>query len=182
MVRINTGLSMSCPRPSSLWRLSAFTVLFAFLVSQALFAAETAGAGEKAKEVVKETSAAVQRAGETTAESAKNLWQRVDEARLKNRTPDELVAWLIMGALVGAVAGMMTKLKSTGWGKFGRFVLGLAGALLGGIVVHVGRFDFGWGPVLIRYEELFFSLIGAIVILGLGRLIRSKMKRKPATP
>jgi uncharacterized membrane protein YeaQ/YmgE (transglycosylase-associated protein family) len=83
-----------------------------------------------------------------------------------------------MGVLVGAVAGMMTTLKPTGLGRLGRLVLGLAGAFLGGIVAHVGRFDFGWGPVLIRYEELFFSLVGAILIVAAGRIIHSRTTKK----
>ena len=83
-----------------------------------------------------------------------------------------------MGALVGGVAGSLTRLKPTGAGHLGRLFLGLAGAFLGGIVVHVGNFNFGWGPVLIRYEELFFSLVGAILLVALGRIVRSRMKKK----
>lgn len=159
-------------------RLVMLILLLTGLVGQSLLAAEAAGVGEKAKEVLRETSAAVEQAGDAAAETAKGFWQRLDEARLKNRTPDELVAWVIMGVLVGAVAGMMTTLKPTGLGKVGRLLLGLAGAFLGGILVHVGQFDFGWGPVLIRYEELFFSLVGAILILAVGRIIYARMLKK----
>ena len=170
--------------PSHGRRLSCFPgliLIFALLiglVGPRLLAADAGEVGEKAKEVVRETSAAVEKAGTTAADSAKELWQRIDEARLKNRTPDELVAWVIMGVLVGAVAGMMTSLKPTGLGKIGRLVLGLAGAFLGGIVAHVGRFDFGWGPVLIRYEELFFSFVGAILIVAAGKIIHSRTTKK----
>ena len=54
-------------------------------------------------------------------------------------------------------------------------------APIGGIVVHVGRFDFVWGPVLIRHEESFCSIIGAILTVAAGKTIRSRMKRKVAT-
>ena len=155
-----------------------FVAVLALFTARSLMAADEPGLGDKAKETVRETSAAVADAGNKAADSAKDLWQRIDAARLKNRTPDELAAWVIMGVLVGAVAGMMTTLKSTGLGKVGRLLLGLAGACLGGIVVHLGRFDFGWGLVVIRYEELFFSLLGAIVLIVLGRFIRSRMKKK----
>ena len=177
-IQFNNGLLGLGPGPSDFRRLLSLAVLLAGLAGQPLFAADAEGASVKAKKVVRETSVAVEKAGNAAADTAKNLWQRIDEARLKNRTPDELVAWVIMGVLVGAVAGMMTTLKSTGLGKLGRLALGLAGAFLGGIVVHVGRFDFGWGPVLIRYEELFFSLVGAILIVAAGRIIRSRVKRK----
>ncbi|HMP84703.1 MAG TPA: hypothetical protein PKA41_18570 [Verrucomicrobiota bacterium] len=165
----------------NIFRIRIFPTLVISLMTlmiQLSFGAETTGAVETVKEVARETSVAVEGAGAATADTARSLWHRIDEARLKNRTPDELVAWVIMGVLVGAVAGMMTSLKSTGFGKFGRLMFGLAGAFLGGIIVHVGRFDFGWGPVLIRYEELVFSLVGAIVLVVAGRVVRGAMKKK----
>jgi uncharacterized membrane protein YeaQ/YmgE (transglycosylase-associated protein family) len=153
------------------------------LVLTCLTARPALGADEpavvtKTKEVAQETTAAVAQAGRSTADQAEQLWQRVDAARLKNRTPDEVVAWVIMGVLVGALAGMMTNLKPTGLGKLGRLMLGLAGAFLGGIAVRVTGLDFGWGPVLIRYEELAFSLLGAILIIVLARFIRSLSKKQ----
>lgn len=172
----NTGsLTLSCAGTKVM-----IVVLLIGLAGQLLFGAEATDASEKAKAIVQDTSAAVEEAGSATADAARNLWQKIDEARLENRTPDELVAWVIMGVLVGGVAGMMTRLKPTGLGTLGRLALGLAGALLGGIVVHVGQFDFGWGPVLIRYEDLFFSLVGAILIVAAGRIIRSRMNKKTA--
>jgi uncharacterized membrane protein YeaQ/YmgE (transglycosylase-associated protein family) len=136
---------------------------------------------QRAKETVNETTSAVtsavQDASQSAADSLESLWQRLDQSRLRNRTRDEIAAWIIMGILVGAVAGMMTSLKSTGLGKVGRLLLGLAGAFIGGMVVHATQINFGWGPVLIRYEELFFSLVGAILLILLGRLIRFGTKK-----
>jgi uncharacterized membrane protein YeaQ/YmgE (transglycosylase-associated protein family) len=106
-----------------------------------------------------------------------NLWKSIDEQRLKNRTPDQIVAWVLMGLLVGGAAGMATSLKTTGLGKVGRLLLGLAGAFIGGIVVSATRVDFGWGPVLIRYEELFFSFAGALLLIVSSRIMRARWKR-----
>lgn len=136
---------------------------------------------DKTKEVAQETKAAVEDAGRATALGFDTLWQRVDESRLKNRTRDEIAAWVLMGVLVGSVAGMMTSLKPSGLGKVGGLLLGLAGALIGGIVVHVAQVNFGWGPVQIRYEELLFSLLGAISLVVLGRLVRPRPKQKHTT-
>jgi uncharacterized membrane protein YeaQ/YmgE (transglycosylase-associated protein family) len=58
-------------------------------------------------------------------------------------------------------------------------LLGLAGAIIGGIIVRMRDFDFGWGPVLIRYEELFFSFVGAVVLVVIGRFWKSKSKKQP---
>jgi uncharacterized membrane protein YeaQ/YmgE (transglycosylase-associated protein family) len=153
-------------------------LILACLVGGPALAADEPAVFTKTKEAAQETTAAVAQAGRSAAVQAEDLWQRIDAARLKNRTPDELVAWVIMCVLVGALAGMMTSLEPTGFGKAGRLLLGLAGAFLGGIVVSVTRLDFGWGPVLIRYEELAFSLLGAILILVLARFIRSRSKKQ----
>ncbi len=128
---------------------------------------------------VKDAKEAVTDATRTASEKFHDLWRRVEDSRLKNRTRDEIVAWVIMGVLVGAVAGMMTSLKTTGLGKLGRLLLGLTGAFLGGVAVHVTNVDFGMGPVLIRYEELLFSFAGAIVLLIVARLLRSGATKKP---
>ncbi len=152
--------------------------LLACLAARPLLATDEPKLGEKAKEAMRETSAAIAEAENAAASQAKDLWQRVDAARLKNRTTDELAAWIIMGVLVGGVAGTMTNLRSSGAGRFGRLLLGLAGACLGGIIVHVGRFDFNWGFVVIRYEELFFSFLGAVFLIVAGKLLRSRMKKK----
>lgn len=74
---------------------------------------------------------------------------------------------------------MLTSLKTTGLGKLGRLLLGLTGAFVGGMAVHVGRIDFGMGPVLIRYEELLFSLVGAVLLIIGARFFRSGAKKKP---
>jgi len=123
---------------------------------------------------------AVKDAGRSAADSFKSLWSRVDESRLTNRTRDEVAAWVIMGVLVGAVAGVFTSLKSSAAGKLGRLLLGLTGAFLGGMVVHVARIDFGWGPVLVRYEELLFSLVGAVFLIVVMRLVRWSATKKSA--
>jgi uncharacterized membrane protein YeaQ/YmgE (transglycosylase-associated protein family) len=166
------------------------------LLSVSLRAAEEPGVVDRTKAVVEDTKTkvkdatlavegaakevkdSVQDASRAVGSSFENLWRRVSDSRLQKRTRDEIVAWAIMGVLVGAVAGMMTTLKTSGLGKVGRLMLGLAGAFVGGMIVHVGRIDFGLGPVLIRYEELLFSLVGAVLLVIVARLFRSGAKKK----
>lgn len=155
-----------------------------------LYAADEPGVVDRTKETVKDATAAVkeaahdakesvQEAGRAVGNGFENLWRRVDETRLTYRNRDEVAAWVIMGILAGAVAGAMTSLKTTGLGRLGRILLGLAGAFIGGIIVHVSRIDFGMGPVLIRYEELLFSFVGAVLLILIFRLVRSGANKKP---
>ena len=148
-----------------------FCLYLSLVVIPATVRAET-------KPTVEEMTDAVNDAGRSAADSFKSAWSRAD---LTNRTRDEIVAWVIMGVLVGSVAGMFAGPKISGAGRLGRLMLGLTGALLGGTVVHAARLDFGWGPVLVRYEELLFSLAGAVFLIVVARLILSSAtKKKPA--
>jgi uncharacterized membrane protein YeaQ/YmgE (transglycosylase-associated protein family) len=147
------------------------------LIHAGAFAAEE-GVAERTKAAAADVKEAVQDAGRSVADKAADLWKRVDDARLKNRTPDQIVAWVIMGVLVGALAGLFTSLGTTGIGKLGRLLLGLAGAFLGGMAAQLVHFDLGMGPVLIRYEELLFAFGGAVLLVGVSRIIRAKAKKK----
>lgn len=180
--------SMRLSRISSLWLLVPAVGL---LLSMQAWAAEDPTLRDRASEearrasdavgaAVEETKIAVQEAGQSVASSFESLWRRVDESRLRNRTPDEILAWVMMGVLVGAVAGMLTSSRGGGGGKWGKLLVGLVGAILGGTLMHIGRFDFGWGPVLIRYEELLFAMLGAVLLLVVGWFVRARSRRKSA--
>ncbi|HXJ58082.1 MAG TPA: hypothetical protein VNU68_15615 [Verrucomicrobiae bacterium] len=143
---------------------------------KALAAAE--GLADRSKAAATDVKEAVTDAGRAVANKAEDLWKRLDDARLKNRTPDQIVAWVIMGVLVGALAGLFTSPGTTGFGKLGRLLLGLAGAFLGGVAGQFLHIDLGMGPVLIRYEELLFAFGGAVLLVGVSRIIRSRAKKK----
>ena len=112
-------------------------------------------------------------AGQATRSGLEEIWQRIDERRLKNRTGDQLVAWVIMGLLVGGVIHRFSKLS---W--LATIMLGLVGAFLGGIVENLIQFKIGMGPVLISYEELLASLIGAVLIVLIARWLTTRQAAK----
>ncbi len=117
-------------------------------------------------------SGAEQQIGETSraAEAQiQELWRRIDEQRLKNRTPDQLVAWLIMGLLAGGLISTFCQLN-----RVITLLLGLVGAFLGGIVANVTQLNLGLGPVLIRYEDLIFSLLGGVIVVLVMRWLVSR--------
>lgn len=172
------------PFLAGLRRLSFLTMLFAGLLCFELMGPLAVQAQEttsdKISKAANETSEAIKDAGHATEQAAQDLWARIDANRLKNRTPDQIVAWIIIGVLVGAITGMFTALRSTGMGVLGRLLLGLAGAFIGGMIVAVANIDFGWGVVIIRYEELVFAFAGALILIGSGRLIRHFTQKKKA--
>ena len=122
----------------------------------------------------------IQDTGQTALNEVESLWKRIDDRRLKNRTPDELVAWALMGLLVGGLIYRITKL-----GQVPTIVTGLAGAFLGGILANAFKLNFGIGPVLVRWEDLICSMIGGFVVLFVcGKLLRkstpASAAKKPA--
>ena len=77
-----------------------------------------------------------------------------------------LIIVLIVGALVGWVAGMITK---TGGGLIFDIIVGIVGALLAG-------FLFGGGASIVNAPlnlmSILYSLLGAIILLAVFKLIR----------
>lgn len=110
----------------------------------------------------------------TTLNEVESLWKRIDDKRLKNRTPDELVAWALMGLLVGGLVYRFSKLS-----QLTTILIGLIGAFIGGIAANVIQLDLGLGPVLIRYEDLICSLIGGLVLFFGWNWIKSRMAPAP---
>lgn len=132
---------------------------------------------DRSKAVANDAKEVAVDASQSVATGAENLWNRIDEQGLANRTGDEIVAWMVMGGLVGGLAGMLTSMRSTGFGRLGRLLLGLTGAFVGGLVVRLGHFNLGWGSVLISYQELLFSFAGAVMLIILARLLRTKTRK-----
>jgi len=112
-------------------------------------------------------------AGKTAMNKIEELWRQIDERRLSHRTRDEIVAWVIMGLLVGGLLQMTANLR-----RFATLFFGLAGAFLGGIVAHLTQLNLGLGPVLIRYEDLLLSLGGGLVLVFAMRLFMKKKQPK----
>lgn len=78
----------------------------------------------------------------------------------------QLLIILVVGALVGWVASMIMR---TGGGILWDIVIGIAGALIAGFI-------FGGGASIINapldVESILYSLLGAIILLAVVRLIR----------
>lgn len=125
--------------------------------------------GDKVSSVTADAEKTLQDTGQRAKVGWKELWRRIDEKRLKNRTPDQLVSWAIMGLLVGGLIHQFSKLKRTA-----TVLLGLAGAFIGGIAENIAQLKVGIGPVLISYEELLASLLGGVLILLVARWFASR--------
>src|SRR5882762_1922084 len=83
-----------------------------FFNPSAMRAADS-GLVDRTKTAATDAKEAVKEAGRSVADKAGEMWKRIDEEALKNRKRDEIVAWIIMGALVGGMSGLFTALGTS---------------------------------------------------------------------
>jgi len=138
----------------------------------------TVGTGTNLANATNAAKQFIQEQGQAAVETVQTVWQRIDEKRLKNRTPDEIVAMVIVGCLVG---GLLYRFGKRG--QVTSILLGLVGAFLGGIIANVTQLNLGLGPVLITYEELLLSLLGGVLLICAARWASIvKLVKKPLKP
>jgi uncharacterized membrane protein YeaQ/YmgE (transglycosylase-associated protein family) len=102
---------------------------------------------------------------------------------LNSRSPQKdpvamlhIVIWLVVGALIGLVAGLLMR-NNDDQGVFVNVLVGVLGALIAGWVVapyfglHAGD------PKVLDFGALSVALVGAIISLALLSLIRSRRGR-----
>ncbi len=82
------------------------------------------------------------------------------------------IGWIIVGAIAGAVARQIMGSKDQPF--VNDVVLGLVGSIVGGFVaglLGIARPDGGLDRVIIN---LIISIVGAIILIYIGRLIRGR--------
>jgi len=75
----------------------------------------------------------------------------------------DIIGWLIVGLVAGAIARLLVPGRDA-MGFVGTLILGLAGSVLGGIIVRVLSNNTGVG--------LIGSVVGAVIILLIARMMR----------
>ena len=86
-----------------------------------------------------------------------------------------IVTWLVVGALVGLVAGLRMR-GNDDQGVFVNVLVGVLGALVAGWIVapHFGLH--AGDPRVLDFSALSIALVGAIVSLALLSLVRSRRR------
>ena len=84
----------------------------------------------------------------------------------------ELVVWIIIGLLGGSLAGLIIKRERKGFGIFGNLGLGLAGALVGGLLFRVLDLFPGLDKVAISLRDVVAAVAGSLLVLGVLSLVQ----------
>lgn len=87
-----------------------------------------------------------------------------------------IIAWIVLGAIAGYIAGMLVK-GDERWGVIGHIVLGIVGALVGGFIAQQ-FFGVNTGAQSgdINIPSIVVAVIGAvIVVLVVNMLTRRRV-------
>lgn len=83
----------------------------------------------------------------------------------------QLVVWLIIGGLAGALAGMVVRGNKRGFGLISNIILGLLGALVGGFVFSAFNINIA-GDVQFSANDLISAFVGSLILLALLWVVR----------
>jgi uncharacterized membrane protein YeaQ/YmgE (transglycosylase-associated protein family) len=79
---------------------------------------------------------------------------------------ESVIAWLIVGAIAGWLAGLIV--KGGGFGLLGNIVIGIIGAVVAGWLLPQLGFNLGTGIV----RAIINAVIGGVIVLVIIALIR----------
>lgn len=77
-----------------------------------------------------------------------------------------IIAWLIIGAIAGWLAGKIV--EGSGFGLIVNIVVGIVGALIGGWLAELLAISIGGGLI----GSIILAVIGAVILLFVLRLIK----------
>jgi uncharacterized membrane protein YeaQ/YmgE (transglycosylase-associated protein family) len=90
-----------------------------------------------------------------------------------------LIAWIVLGAIAGYIAGMLVK-GDEGLGVIGHIVLGIVGALVGGFLA-ANVLNIGAGQSAkdgdINIASIVISVIGAVIVVFVVGMLRGGSRR-----
>jgi uncharacterized membrane protein YeaQ/YmgE (transglycosylase-associated protein family) len=84
-----------------------------------------------------------------------------------------IIVWLIVGALGGYIAGMIVRLRQSGFGVVGNIAIGLIGALIGGLLFEVLNINIA-GNVSISANDVIAAVVGSIILIVVLAFVRRR--------
>ena len=96
-------------------------------------------------------------------------------------TFNEVVVWMIVGALAGSLAGMLMKRRKEGFGHVTNLGIGLVGALVGGLILKALQIELPWlAAITISLKDLVVAFVGSVIFVAVVWLIQTWWKEGKA--
>ena len=88
---------------------------------------------------------------------------------------EEIIVWIVIGLLGGSLAGLLVRRDRKGFGLIRNLAVGLAGALVGGLLFRTLGILPGLDAVAISLRDVVAAVVGSlIVLLGLWAWRRNR--------
>ena len=78
---------------------------------------------------------------------------------------DQIIVWIIVGLLGGSLAGPLMTWERRGLGLFRNLAVGLAGALIGGLLFRMLGLFPGLDKVSISLRDVVAAFLGSLIVL-----------------
>jgi len=79
---------------------------------------------------------------------------------------DQLIVWIVVGLLGGGLAGALMTWERGGFGLFRNLALGLAGALIGGLLFRAFGIWPGLDKIAISLRDVVAAFVGSLAVLA----------------
>jgi uncharacterized membrane protein YeaQ/YmgE (transglycosylase-associated protein family) len=85
---------------------------------------------------------------------------------------DQLVVWIVVGLIGGGLAGLLITWERGGFGLVRNLVLGLAGAVVGGLLFRLFKILPNLDKFAISLRDVVAAFLGSLIVLASLWLIR----------
>jgi uncharacterized membrane protein YeaQ/YmgE (transglycosylase-associated protein family) len=87
----------------------------------------------------------------------------------------QVLVWVLVGLLGGSLAGLLAKGEKRGFGVWNNLAIGLAGALVGGLLFRLFGLLPGLESVTVSLRDVVSAFVGSLLVL-LGLWIKDRNK------
>lgn len=87
----------------------------------------------------------------------------------------QVLVWILVGLLGGSLAGLLAKGEKRGFGIWNNLAIGLAGALVGGLLFRLFGLLPGLESVTVSLRDVVSAFIGSLLVL-IGLWIKDRTK------
>lgn len=77
----------------------------------------------------------------------------------------QVLVWILVGLLGGSLAGLLAKGEKRGFGIWNNLALGLAGALIGGLLFRMLGLLPGLESVTVSLRDVVSAFVGSLLVL-----------------
>jgi uncharacterized membrane protein YeaQ/YmgE (transglycosylase-associated protein family) len=88
----------------------------------------------------------------------------------------KIIVWLIIGAISGTLASRLATFSKQGYGPWTNVGIGMAGAVIGGLLFGILNIDFRLGEIKVTFEDLISAFVGSLLCIFALRVVRKSKK------